>query len=202
MSPTEWIALTGILSTLIVSVLTLVVNRRREKQQQERDDRLRKEQQAREDNLRREQQEREAEAERQRRTYSPHIEFEIHSNFYGPEGDGYIAELLLVADNKGLIQQKFKDIRLRVRGIESEGALSYWQGHEPRLEFPLKLIDDVSILPQGYNYFFVEPGIEQVFTYVTKIPASVKYILVYTEFAYDQFTPHTTERVFAVRPGS
>jgi hypothetical protein len=37
-----------------------------------------------------------------------------------------------------------------------------------------------------------------VFTYVTRIPVAVKYILAHAEFAYDQFTPHTAERVFAV----
>jgi len=199
MNPENWIALAGILATTIVAVVTLVINRQREKQQQERDDRLRKEQQEREDKLRREQQEHEAEEEAKRRTYNPHIEFEIRCNFHGPQEGSLIAEVLLTARNKGLIQQKFKDIRLRVRGIEADQALSFWAGNEPRLNFPLKIVSDASLLPENYNFFFVEPGIEQTFTYVTKVPLSVRYILVHAEFEYDAFTPHTAERVFTVK---
>lgn len=201
MKPEEWIAIAGLLATTIISIMSMVLSRRREKQQQERDDRLRKEQQEREDKLRKEQQAHEIEEEAKRRTYSPHIEFEITCSFYGPEKDDYVAEFLFIARNKGLIQQKFKDIRFRVRGIESNQPLSYLEGYEPRLAFPIKIINDVSILPKGYNYLFVEPGIEQVFTFVTKIPLSVKYILAYTEFAYDEFTPHTSERIFTVKSG-
>ncbi len=121
MRPENWIALSGILATLLVSVVTLVISIRREKRERER----------------------QAEEERKKRTY--------------------------------------------------------WQGNEPRLAFPVKLVDNVSILPKDYNFFFVEPGVEQAFTYVTKIPASTKYILAHAEFEYDQFTPHTTERVFPVK---
>jgi hypothetical protein len=199
MLPEDWIALSGIIATLIISIGSLIVNRRREKQQQERDDNLRREQQEREDKLRKEQRDREIEDEEKRRSYSPHIEFELKCNFYGPEKDDFIAEFLLIVRNKGIVQQKFKDIRFRVRGIE--GELSYWQGNEPRLAFPIKIVDNVSILPKNYNFFFIEAGIEQVFTYITKIPSSTKYISAYAEFNYDKFTPHTTEKVFSVKAG-
>ena len=201
MQPENWIALAGIVATTAISIVVLLINRRREKQQQERDDRLRKDQQEREDKLRKEQQERETEEEMRRRTYSPHIEFEIECNFYGPEIDCFIAEFQIIVHNKGIIQQKFRDIRLRVRGIDSEQPISFWPGNEPRLNFPTKIVDNTSILPKDFNFFFVEPGIEQTFTFVTKIPLSVKYILAHAEFEYDKFTPHTTERTFIVKAG-
>jgi hypothetical protein len=201
MEPKDWITLAGIAATTLISIVVMVVNSRREKQQQERDDRVRKEQQEREDKLRREQEQREVEKENRLRTYSPHIEFEIKCNFYGPEQAHFVAEFLLIVCNRGSVQQKFKDIQLRVRGIESDQPLSYWQGNEPRLAFPVKIVDNTSILPESYNFFFVEPGIEQVFTYVTRVSSSIKYILVHAEFEYDQFTPHTTERTFAVKVG-
>jgi hypothetical protein len=202
MEPKDWVALAGMLAATIISVATLLINRRREVQQQERDDKLRKEQQEREDTLRKEGEVRAAEEERKRHTYSPHIEFEINCIFWGPQGDSIIAEFRLTARNKGLIQQKFKNILIRVLGINSEEDLAYWKDNEPRLAFPVELLDSESILPKDYNYFFVEPGIEQVFTYVTKIPASVSYILAHAKFEYDQYTPHTTERVFAVKSGN
>lgn len=187
MQSENWIALAGILATTAISILALVTNNR-----------LHREQQKREDRIRREQQDREAEREGKERVHSPHIEFEIRCNFFGPQQDWYLVEFLLVARNKGNVQQKFKDIRLRVRGIESGQPLSGWQGREPRLAFPTKIVDDASLLPERYNFFFVEPGIEQVFTYITKVPAAMGYLLAHAEFEYDQFTPHTAERTFGV----
>jgi hypothetical protein len=137
--------------------------------------------------------------ERLQRMRQPHIQFRLDCNFYGPEGDAYIAEVLLIASNQGRILQKFKKITLRIRGIENNQPLAHWEDHEPRLKFPAKIVEDVPIIPPRYNYFFVEPGVEQKFTYITKIPASVKYILVYAEFFYDPTTPQSTERVFQVK---
>lgn len=93
------------------------------------------------------------------------LEFEINANFYGPEAGAYIAEFLFVARNKGNVQQKFNDIRIRVRGIDDGQGFQFWEGNEPRLNFPRRLVKQKSILPDDYSFFFVEPGIEQVFTY-------------------------------------
>jgi hypothetical protein len=60
------------------------------------------------------------------------------------------------------------------------------------------LVDTVSVLPEGYNYFFVEPGVRQVITYAARIPATTRFLLAHARFEYDQFTPHTAERVFEV----
>ena len=71
--------------------------------------------------------------------------------------------------------------------------------HEPRLEFPKTLIDNVPIIPDTLNFFFIEPGVEQIFTYITRLPSSIKYILATASFWYDPYTPHTTERVFQIK---
>ena len=132
------------------------------------------------------------------RTCKPHIEFGIDCDFYGPENGYYLTEFLLGAYNKGVTLHRFPSILLRVRGIKSDQAPEYWLGREPRVEFPEKVIDNAEIIPRDYNYFFVEPGVKQTFTYVTRIPSSIKYILVQAKFKYDEFTPHTVERVFLV----
>lgn len=177
METKDWLTLSGILATLIISGVTLMINFRREKVEREK-----KEQE-----------------DQKKRIYTPHIEFGISVNFYGPETGEYIAEFLFIAFNKGNIQQKFNDIRIRVRGIDNGQGFQFWEGNEPRLNFPIKLVDQESILPDDYNFFFVEPGIEQVFTYITKIPIETKYLLVHAEFEYDKYTPHSTERVFEVK---
>ena len=195
----DWIALASVFATLTIALVNIFVNRRREKLQQERDDRLRREQLAREDSLLEEQRKREAERQKTERTYIPQIEFRIDCNFYGPEQDSYLVEVLMTVHNKGRIKQEFKDLTLRIRGIKENQKLEEWEGREPRLYFPEELVKNVPVVPENVGYFFAEPGESNVFTYVTKIPKSIKYILAYATFSYDDDSSHDAERVFAVR---
>ncbi len=55
------------------------------------------------------------------------------------------------------------------------------------------------IVHEKYSYIFVEPGVEQVITYVTKIPAEYRFILARAEFRYDRLNPHSAEEVFEVK---
>ena len=135
---------------------------------------------------------------RRERTHTPHIEFDISCNFFGPEQRFYLAEFILSADNRGYVVHRFKSIKLRVRGIEAGQAFEYWPNHEPRLQFPLKLIDDQEVIySEKYGHIFVEPGVNQKITFVTKIPQSCKYIDARAEFTYESHRSrsHSIERV-------
>jgi hypothetical protein len=178
MEASDWIAIVGIVATASVSIIASIFSRQAHKEQLAREDLIRK----------------------QERKSVPRIEFSIDCNAYGPEKDDYLTEFLLIIRNRGDVRHEFKKIVLRVRGLESDKALCYWDGHEPRLSFPIKVLDDIDIIPEGYNYFFVEPGVDQILTYVTKIPSSIKYVMALALFEYDELTPHTTERVFQMRP--
>jgi len=107
------------------------------------------------------------------RVCSSQHEFRIDCNVYGPEDGYYLTEFLLDIHNCGDGQHTFKNIVLRVIGIESGKALCYWEGYEPRLSFPKKVLYDISVIPKWYNYFFVEPGVEQVLSYVAMILDSI-----------------------------
>jgi hypothetical protein len=175
----DWIALAGILITLTIALVNLLLTQRREKDERRR----------------------EAERQKRERTYVPQLEFSINCNFYGPEEDSYLVEVLLTVHNKGRVQQKFRNLILRIRGIRQDQPLTYWEERKPRLYFPEELVRNESVIPAGVEYFFAEPGEEHVFTYVTKIPSSVKYILAYATFSYGHESSHDAERVFPVRAG-
>jgi hypothetical protein len=85
---------------------------------------------------------------------------------------------------------------MRVRGIEKDREFEYWPERGQRVEFPVRIINNARVIPESLNFLFVEPGVQQTITYVTKVPAQIGYIVVYTEFWYDKVTPHTSERVF------
>lgn len=192
MTPTDWIALSAIAATVLVAAVTQYFSwkfRQREDKQfsdrLRRDDEVRKQEQAREDELR-----------LTHREDEPHIEFGINCQVHGQMGEDYLVEFILTAYNRGLVRWQIETLVLRVRGIEKDDPLVFWPGREPRLQFPVKLIDGACVIPPKYSFFFVEPGVRQIVTYVTKIPSRVDCIVAHLTFSYDPATPHTAERVF------
>ena len=185
MKAVDWVALVSVIATVTLAIVNIFVSRRREKHQQERDDRLRKDQQAREDSLR-----------EKGRIDFPQVEFNIDCNFYGPQQDEHLVEVLLTVHNKGHVKHELKDVRLRIRGIKENEKLNFWEGHGRRLDIPEELVPNETEVGQ----FFAEPSEKHVITYVTKIPASIKYILAYVKHSFGANNlRHDTERVFPVK---
>lgn len=172
MDPRDWIAIAGVAATVLIAIVSLFHASSRQREQQHREDELHKAQQQREDELRKPQQQREDELRERHREDTPHIEFDLDCRVHGREDEACLGEFILTAHNRGLVEQKFTHIVLRVRGIE-RNPLAHWHGNEPRLTFPVRVIDDAQIIPATYNFIFVEPGVRQTITYVTERLAAV-----------------------------
>ncbi len=197
MTSSEWISFLSLIATVLIAGLSLTLSTMSQRRQQARDD----DQLKREDALRLAAQKREDDLRHRHREDSPRIEFGIGCEAHGEVAGERLLELTLSAHNKGLVDWKVTNILLRIRGIEAGQAFEYWENHEPRVEFPVALISGVEVVPPSLNFLFVEPGVRQTITYVTKAPVKVEYILVHVEFRYDEHTPHTSERVFRLNRG-
>lgn len=92
-----------------------------------------------------------------------------------------------------------KKIELLVIGIMSGDPLQEWKGREPRLWFGHRLVKDDRVIPENYSYVFFEPGIEQEYRYISKVPYNCKFLLVRGQFLYAKGNPHSAERVVTVK---
>jgi hypothetical protein len=136
---------------------------------------------------------------RRERTHVPRIGFHLDCHLHGPVGASYLAEFVLQIKNDGSVIHRFTEITLRVRGIPQGAELVEWNQAPPRLVFPVALVRDADVLyKQKYDHIFVEPGITQEITFVTKIPADMAFLLARAEFKYDDRRTHSTERVIVV----
>jgi hypothetical protein len=131
-----------------------------------------------------------------RREDVPHIELGINCQVFGQDDNNYLVEFTLMVNNRGLVKWTFRSIQLRVRGIREDEQFAYWPENGRRLKFPVKILDKEEVIPKSVESFFVEPGVQQAITYVTKISTQIMYIVVYVEFWYDKKKLHTSERVF------
>src|SRR6266498_725741 len=196
MEPKDWVALSGVAATVIIAVGSLIHPSLIQRKRQQHDDEVHQAQQKREDELHQAQQKREDELRQIYSQDSPHIEFGVDCRVHGRRDEDQLVEFILTAHNQGLVKWKFRNILLRVLGIERNKSFTYWEKDKPRLEFPVKVLDNVEVKPSNLNFIFVEPGVKQTITYVTKIPNRIEYILARAEFQYDKYTPHSSERVF------
>jgi hypothetical protein len=141
------------------------------------------------------------------RSHTPHIELDIDCNLYGPEGDYYIAEVIIIVNNRGLVRQDFHSMILKVRAITEDTELHLKTIYgEQRLEAPDKLLEvEVIKKAETENYLFVEPGVKHMITYSTKLPVKnnetqkkIKYLLLRSKFYYHPKKPHSVERLYSV----
>ncbi|SDJ47277.1 hypothetical protein SAMN04487926_15324 [Paraburkholderia steynii] len=132
------------------------------------------------------------------RTHARRVEMTIDCTFHGLQEGKYLAEFTFQLKNKGLVVHRFRRLRLRVRGVANGDVLQPWSEQPSRVAFPARVIDEEDVLfSKRYAHIFVEPGVEQLITFVGAIPEEISFILVRAEFEYADGRTHSTERVFA-----
>lgn len=177
----------SLLTPLVVVIIGYLLNRRLKKAENEsqKKNELRNEEQQKNKDL-------------IERRYSPHIEFSIDCKFYGPQDGWFVVEFLIQAKNVSLIRHEFNKIDLRVRGIKKSETPQLWKDHGDRLEFKNKIFQ-TDVVPNDWQYIFVEPGVTQLISYVSRIPEEYRYISAWARFNYDKYNPHTIERMFEIQ---
>jgi hypothetical protein len=132
--------------------------------------------------------------------HKPRIEFDLECAFFGPQRGVFVMAFSIYADNKGQLEHRFDEIRLRVRAIRRNHLLEEWEVRRPLLLFPEVVIQRANVVPPEYGYFFVRPGVRQRISYVTSIPAEFSFILARITFRYQRTGDvHTAERAFEIR---
>ena len=128
--------------------------------------------------------------------HRPRIEFDIQCAFLGTQGNASVVSFTVLANNKGNVEHRCSRVSLRVRGITTDQTLA--RRPDARLDFPKSLLK-AELVPEGFGYYFVRPGIAQPFTFTTTIPADARFLLARAAFKYENSEDlHTSERVFEV----
>ena len=127
------------------------------------------------------------------------IESSADIQFVGAQDDFWIAELTLTLENKGKAQHRMTKCAFDLNAIEDGEPIvanDRWGG---QVDFSTPLTEG-SFLPNRYKFFFIAPGVTAKYSYITRIPASARYVILHCWFDYDDGRPysHTAERTVAV----
>ena len=139
---------------------------------------------------------------RQREAH-PKIEFQLDVRPLGRQSGRLLVELSASMKNAGAVRHKTPQFTLEVRYLLSsdtvqsgDSSINYQTVFPHSTNHELKL-EKRSFVPWRP---FVEPGVTQVFTYVTDVPDASAYVLLLSKFSYDDewCTTHTAQRVVHV----
>jgi hypothetical protein len=76
----------------------------------------------------------------------PRIEFDINCRFFGPQKNSYLASFIISANNKGNVEHRFSEIRLKVRGIKTDDLLEEFKEYPPMVNFPMGIMKGINIV--------------------------------------------------------
>jgi hypothetical protein len=170
----------------------------------------------------------------------PPIHFYIECNKIGEQKDKKILEVIIHLKNQGSSTLVASDLRVDLKYLKQADELEFLSNDVNnvgygRLSLPNSLkekFETSSEKSKGNRGFqvmaydsFVQPGIDQAYSFVTSVPSSATFVLVWSRFQYAQrpstlqrfllnvsrklgliqyslthvFEPHTTERIFNIR---
>ena len=131
------------------------------------------------------------------------IEMDLDFIDLGVRNNERLIEVGVLLENKGNVEQRLKEIVLRIRGIDSKDSLEELEKHKPRIKFGHDDIGPSIIKPKKEGgFFFIRPKIRQRFPMVVKVPSTWSHLHIRAKFEYKGVKNfHTSERAFAV-PGN
>ena len=166
--------------------------------------------------------------ERQRnrieRKHEYRMQFDLECKVLGPQAGHYILDISAILHNKGLVRLVIDSLRLKIRGIEQEQNIELFEEYSDEgaknliAEFPAELVNanmlqalkieneskNINSENQMEKGYFVEPGVEQRFSYIARIPERISFVLIRAQFEYDRkqnskrLSEHTAQIVLQI----
>jgi hypothetical protein len=134
----------------------------------------------------------------------PLIVFSADIEFHALKDDYWIVELIAYIENKGKVQHRVNQFDFILEALSLQSKVKLNENHREQVDFPLVLVKN-SFLPGNKNnedgnsiksddrfsagkpidYFFIEPGLKNKYSYIARIPLSVEIVLMHTWFRYE-----------------
>jgi hypothetical protein len=138
----------------------------------------------------------------QREAY-PKIEFQLDARPLGRQGGRLVLELLATMKNVGAVRHRAPQFSLNLRYVTSSDPIASGDSKiNFQTRFPHSTNKELGLEKRAFVPWrpFVEPGVTQIFTYVADVPDGTTFVLVQSEFCYDDEwrTTHSAQKVVFV----
>jgi hypothetical protein len=119
---------------------------------------------------------------RQEESY-PKIEFTADLNFVGRQAGWWIVEVIAVVENKGKVPHHMREFKFDLNALYSEDPVELSKKWGNQVDF-IRPVAEGSFLPEKYENFFIDPGVRAKYSYVTRVPAEARFLILHCWFRY------------------
>ena len=129
----------------------------------------------------------------------PNLETSADVNFVGFKGDYWIVELLAYIENKGKAQHRMSNIQFDLNAIYADDPIETSAEIGGQVYFPRQLAAG-SFLPEGLDYFFIDPAVTAKYSYISSVPKDARFIILHIWFSYTdrKGSSHSAERTIRI----
>lgn len=121
------------------------------------------------------------------------IDFSVDVNFILKKDGWWIIELIAYVENKGRVQHRIKEFTFELASLDINHSVDLAPEFGNQVYFPNEIAKG-SFLPSSCTYFFVEPGLKNKYSYVSRVQAEAELLMMHSFFKYlDGKHSHTAE---------
>lgn len=141
----------------------------------------------------------------------PKIQFDLDVGIIGRQDKKILIELIAIINNKGLVRHWVNDFICDVLILQKDDPIETGaQKINYQVKFkkfnPVKdknicnekYLDRIIWVPENWYNAFIDPGVEQKFTYITAIPEDTTFISLYSRFITKNDFLNSAQRTFSV----
>lgn len=111
------------------------------------------------------------------------IDFSVDIVFHSKLKDWWIVEVVAYIENKGKVQHKIELFEFELASLNFSDNVEITEEFGGQVHFP-NIITRRSFLPKKYRYFFVEPGLKNKYSFISRVPADTELLILHSWFNY------------------
>src|ERR1041384_5106939 len=115
---------------------------------------------------------------RQRENH-PLIDFSADIVFHKKLGNWWVVELVAFIENKGKVQHRIRDFDFDLASLSASDQVITSEEFGGQVYFPT-VISKGSFRPKKYGEFFVEPGLKNKYSYITRVPVEAEIVILHS----------------------
>ena len=128
----------------------------------------------------------------------PNVEFTADINVVGAQNGSLVVELIAFVENKGKAQLKMEGLNFDLNALRRDDPVMPSEKWGGQVNFPHEMCQG-SFLPQKYDYFFVDPGTNAKYSYITRVPDTTTFLMLHCKFVYfGRGKQHSAEKTIQV----
>lgn len=114
------------------------------------------------------------------------LEMNLDCQAFRSRSTGYLVEIIVFVENKGVVRQELPTFKISLFYLPYDADLT--KPHDSGQVLFERALVDKDIVPNWWEWTFVDSGVKQRYSFVTWLPMDARYILAHAKFQYDDST--------------